>query len=213
MFGGLSRSGARTGTINFVSMPPFRPGRVILLNGASSSGKTSIAEQLLLMLNPPYVHMSVDAINSMRAKAKTLALNADELAAVLARTRAGFHRAVAGMAQAGNNIVADCVLSEPWRLLDCLTVMVDCEVVFVGVRCSTRELQRRERDRGDREAGLSAMQQHQVHAHGIYDIECDTTAATPQDCAIVINDFLARAQPPTAFDRLRALLLGDTPTS
>jgi chloramphenicol 3-O phosphotransferase len=165
------------------------------------------------MLNPPYFHMSVDAINSMRAKVKTLELDADELAAVLARTRAGFHRAVAGMAQAGNNIVADCVLSEPWRLLDCLTVMADCEVVFVGVRCSTRELQRREGGRGDREAGLAAMQQHQVHAHGIYDIECDTTEATPEDCAILINNFLARAQLPTAFDRLRALLLGDRPTS
>ncbi len=60
----------RADTINFVHMPPIRPGRIILLNGTSSSGKTSIAEQLLLMLNPPYFHMSVDAINSMRAEAK-----------------------------------------------------------------------------------------------------------------------------------------------
>jgi chloramphenicol 3-O phosphotransferase len=95
--------------------PPDRPGRVILRNGASSSGKTSIAG-LLLLLDPPHFHISVDAINGMRAKAKTLALDRTELPGVLTRTRAGFHRAVAGMAHAGNDIVADCVLSEPWRL-------------------------------------------------------------------------------------------------
>jgi chloramphenicol 3-O phosphotransferase len=120
-------------------VPPHSPGRIVLLNGASSSGKTSIAEQLLLMLDPPHFHMSVDAINGMRARAKTVVLNPAELAEVLARTRAGFHRAVAGMAQAGNNVVADYVFSERWRLLDCLAVMAGLEVVFVGVRCSPGE--------------------------------------------------------------------------
>ena len=96
--------------------PPDRPGRVIPLNGASSSGNTSIAGQLLLLLDPQHFHISVDAINGMRAKAKTLALDRTELPGVLARTRARFHRAVAGMAHAGNDSVADCVFSEPWRL-------------------------------------------------------------------------------------------------
>jgi chloramphenicol 3-O phosphotransferase len=83
--------------------PPDRPGRVIPLNGASSSGNTSIAGQLLLLLDPQHFHMS-------------LALDRTELPGVLARTRARFHRAVVGMAHAGNDSVADCVFSEPWRL-------------------------------------------------------------------------------------------------
>jgi chloramphenicol 3-O phosphotransferase len=99
-------------------------GQIIFLNGTSSSGKSSIAEQLLLVLDRPYFHMSVDAINSMRARERTLELGPAELGAVLARTRAGFHRAVAGMAQAGNDIVAGHVLSEQWRLLDCLAVLL-----------------------------------------------------------------------------------------
>ncbi|MGH3192598.1 MAG: phosphotransferase-like protein [Streptosporangiaceae bacterium] len=93
------------------------PGRIILLNGASGSGKTSIAEQLLVVLDEPWFHLPVDAINSMRARQRTLELSPAELDLVLARTRAGFHRAVAGMAAAGNNVVADHVLSERWRLL------------------------------------------------------------------------------------------------
>ena len=107
-------------------------GQIIFLNGTSSSGKSSIAEQLLLVLDRPYFHMSVDAINSMRAKERTLELGPAELDAVLARTRAGFHRAVAGMAQAGNDIVADHVLSEQWRLLDCLTVLAGLDVDRAG---------------------------------------------------------------------------------
>lgn len=39
-----------------------RRGQIILLNGTSSSGKSSIARQLLLMLDPPHFHVSVDAI-------------------------------------------------------------------------------------------------------------------------------------------------------
>jgi chloramphenicol 3-O phosphotransferase len=133
--------------------PSGPPGQIVLLNGVSSSGQTSIAEQLLSVLQRPWFHLPVDAVNGMRAKHRTLALSPAELDVVLARTRAGFHRAVAGMAAAGNNVVMDHVLSERWRLLDCLTVLADFDVAFVGVRCAPAELARRELLRGDREPG------------------------------------------------------------
>ena len=47
------------------------PGQVILLNGVSSSGKTSIAEALLDVLDRPYFHVSVDAIGAMRSTTRT----------------------------------------------------------------------------------------------------------------------------------------------
>jgi chloramphenicol 3-O phosphotransferase len=183
------------------------PGRIILLNGASGSGKTSIAEQLLLVLDEPWFHLPVDAINAMRSRQRTLELSPADLELVLARTRAGFHRAVAGMAAAGNDVIADHVLSERWRLLDCLAVFAAFDVVFVGVRCAPAELARRERLRGDREPGLALAQHERVHAHGRYDLECDTTNASPLDCALSIKAFLARARDrnePSAFDELRA---------
>ncbi len=184
--------------------PAARRGQIIFLNGTSSSGKTSIAEQLLQVLGPPYFHLSVDAINGMRARARTLELGPQELQDVLARTRAGFHRVIAGMAQAGNDIVVDYVLSERWRLLDCLTVLAAFDVVFVGVRCPLAELERRELSRGDRQSGHAASQLEFVHAHGLYDLECDTSLLSPRDCALQIRDFLAQRTGPGAFDRLRA---------
>jgi hypothetical protein len=95
-------------------------GRVIVLNGTSSSGKLSIAAELLRLLEEPYFHMSVDDFNAMRSKQRTLDLGEDGLADVLHNTRAGFHRAAAGLARAGNNVIVDHVLSEPWRPTDCL---------------------------------------------------------------------------------------------
>jgi chloramphenicol 3-O phosphotransferase len=186
-----------------------RRGRIIFLNGTSSSGKSSIAQALLQVLDEPWFHMPVDAINAMRSKNRTAELDQAGLDDVLARTRSGFHRAVAGMAEAGNDIVADHVLSENWRLIDCLRVFDRYEVVFVAVRCSPRELARRQLARGDREPGQAAAQQERVHAHGIYDLECDTTTASPMECALRIKEFVAGRQRPVAFDRLRSALLDD----
>jgi chloramphenicol 3-O phosphotransferase len=112
------------------------------------------------------------------------------------------------MAAAGNDLVVDHVLSEPWRLDDCLTVLAGADVFLVGVHCPLPELERRERARGDRPPGLAAHQYAVVHAHGVYDVECDTDAASPRACAELIKahveSSVARSEPPTAFRRLRA---------
>ncbi|MEU6575755.1 AAA family ATPase [Streptomyces sp. NPDC046805] len=178
-----------------------RRGLVIFLSGTSSSGKSSIAAELLHVLDEPYFHMSADAFHAMRTRKK---FPPDRLDEILHRTWQGFHRAIAGMAGAGNNVVVDHVLSADWRLADCLAVLDPRDVVFVGVRCPLAELERRERERGDRPSGLAARQWKQVHAHGVYDIECDTSRSDPLECAHLIRDFLPGRPAPTAFERLRA---------
>ena len=192
------------------STPESAGGRIVFLNGTSSAGKTSIAAELLHVLDEPSFHLQVDAFHAMRTSKE---IAPGELEAVLKRTWPGFHRAVAGMASAGNNIVVDHVLSERWRLLDCLALLEPRNVLFVGVHCSPEELRRREKARGDRPPGLAARQLDRVHAHGVYDIECDTTTASPRDCAERIKDFLPRAPSPTAFECLRRLLLEPAPRS
>ncbi|MFD5450193.1 chloramphenicol phosphotransferase CPT family protein [Streptomyces sp. NPDC127100] len=180
------------------------PGRIIFLNGTSSSGKSSIARELLDVLDDGvFFHLAVDSFNAMRTKR---ALEAEELDTALRRTRMGFHRSVAAMAEVGNDVVVDHVLSEPWRLLDCLSVLRPESVLFVGVHCPLEELTRRERERGDRPPGLAEHQYHLVHRHGDYDLECDTGTATARECAERIRDFLPRLphlSGGTAFARLR----------
>lgn len=182
-----------------------RTGRIVLLNGTTSSGKSSIARELLARLDPPWFHLAVDAFGAMRSVPATDRLTADEWPQVARRTRAGFHRAVAGMAAAGNDVVADHVLSEPWRLADLLDVFAPYDVLFVGVRCSLAELERRERARGDRQPGAARAQYEVVHAHGRYDLEVDSGVLDAAACADRIAAALAEpATGPGAFAALRA---------
>lgn len=183
-------------------------GQVVLLNGVSSSGKSTLARQLLADFDTPWFHMGVDMFGAMRAEAQTHDLDQASLTEVLRRTRAGFHRAVRAMALAGNNIVMDHVLSEPWRLADLLTVMADIDVVFVGVHCDAAVLMDREAARGDRPIGTAAAQMEPTHNHGLYDVEVNTSADDVQTCAARIREYLAQHPDTTlrAFHALRRSL-------
>ncbi|MFJ4468717.1 chloramphenicol phosphotransferase CPT family protein [Streptomyces sp. NPDC089424] len=183
-----------------LSAVPPRRGLIIFLNGTSSSGKSSIAAELLRILDEPCFHMAADSFHAMRSR---VPVPPDALDTVLHRTWQGYHRAVAGMAAAGNDVVMDHILSADWRLADCLSLFEPQDVVLVGVRCPVDELERRERERGDRPPGLAAAQLKQVHAHGVYDLECDTGASDAAECARRIKDFLPARPTPTAFQRLR----------
>ncbi|GAA1189320.1 chloramphenicol phosphotransferase CPT family protein [Streptomyces hebeiensis] len=191
--------------------PPVSPGRIVLLNGASSSGKSSIAHELVRLLDDPHLLMSVDRFYGMLPGPDASSAGATPADVLVRRVQAGFHRAVAGMAAAGNHLVVDQVLSRSWRLPDLLTVLDGHDVTFVGVHCPPTELARRERARGDREVGQAAAQLPVVHAHGLYDIECDTSSLTPRACAERIARHLARRAGSSAFDRLRAAHGPDLP--
>jgi chloramphenicol 3-O phosphotransferase len=183
---------------------PERPGRVIVLNGASSSGKSSIAAALRLLLSGSWYVMALDAFHTMR---DDQFLAEDEEQQVLDRACLGFHRAVAGMLQAGNDVIVDYVFGQDWRRRDLLAVLPLEQVVLVGVHCELPELERRERKRGDRPRGLAAYQLNRVSAHGVHDIDIDTTHCSPHEAAQTIANSLSK--PPTNWAAARRLGAGD----
>jgi chloramphenicol 3-O phosphotransferase len=182
-------------------MPELR-GRVILLNGASSSGKSSLGQALLSLLPDRWFLVPADVFGAMRSAAGTRVLDDVEIGELLKRTRLGYHRAVAALASVGNDVIMDYPLSERWRLDDLLDVLGADDVTLVEVRCSPEELARREHERGDRPVGL-AQAQTTVYEHGEFDIVVDTTRTSPDACAAHIADALGTLAPPKAFDRLR----------
>ncbi|GAA4912018.1 chloramphenicol 3-O phosphotransferase [Stackebrandtia albiflava] len=196
-----------TGPHDVFSHPPH--GRIILLNGTSSSGKTGIARALLPLLDRPHFHMPVDGINAMRADDWAERLGPERFSEVLERTVLGFHRAVAGMALAGNDVVMDHVLREPHWLTDCLRLFAPLDVLFVKVYCPLPELRRRELARRDREPGRAEHHFPRVHAHGRYDLECDTGRFSSHECARRIAARISEGTPGTAFEELRAAESGD----
>ncbi|GAB2449654.1 chloramphenicol phosphotransferase CPT family protein [Streptomyces incanus] len=176
-------------------------GRITFLNGTSGSGRTSTVRELLDVLGDGvFFHLAVDGFSAMRTRRE---LGAEQLDTALRQTREGLHRSITAMAGVDNDIVVDHVLSEPWRLLDCLTVLPPEDVLFVGVHCPPDELTRREPARGGRPPGLAAHRYDPFHAHGDYDLVCGTGTASPRECAQRVKEFLARRPGPTAFTRLR----------
>jgi chloramphenicol 3-O phosphotransferase len=170
-------------------------GQIVILNGTSSAGKSSIAASLQKVLDQAYFHFAIDRFRLMGAGKDW---TEDEFAVVLQRTILGFHRAVAGFAAAGNNVIVDCVLGERWRLDDIQATFAGFDVVLVGIRCPLDEVERRERERGNRPIGLAAFQFPIAHANMRYDLEVDSAADDPRACAVKIKTFLDQGVLPRA---------------
>jgi chloramphenicol 3-O phosphotransferase len=91
-------------------------------------------------------------------------------------------------------------------------------VLLVGVRCPIEEIMRR-RDAGEagREGGYATSLadgsvpepvlrwQHEVHQPGIYDLEVDTAALSPAECAEAIRRRLVDGPQPTALRQISML--------
>lgn len=175
------------------------PGRIIILNGTSCSGKSTIAIELVATLEPTYFHLGID---TFRTSGPQRQLSNDEGRLQAQRIAFGFHRAVAGFAAAGNNVVMDCLLGERWRVGDCLEVFAGFDVVLVGLHCPAAELRRREQARGTRALGRAESQLATIHAYVHYDVQLDTSTVSPSECAILIADHLADGETSRAFSTL-----------
>lgn len=185
------------------------PGTIIVLNGTSSSGKTSIVRALQDVLEEPFVDAGIDKF--IRALPRryldrplwdeVLGL-ATEAGPVGQRLISGMHHSIVALSRAGNNIVADHVLVERGWLEECTRLFCGLPAFLVGVRCPLDILEQREAARADRTLGQARAQFPLVHAHGIYDLEVDTSKASAEACAQQIKRRLEQDCAPAAFQQL-----------
>jgi chloramphenicol 3-O phosphotransferase len=175
-------------------------GKIIFLNGASSSGKSTIAKLLQDRLDEPFLHMQLDSFLQMLPH-----INDD----LVMKMAPGFHQSVAAMAGAGNNIIVDHVLVADEWLEECVRILTGY-VLFVGLRCPLTELERRESERDARRQGFARAQFEIVHAGKSYDVELDTSLLTPVECMQKVMSFYSDRKP-TAFLRMRQSLIPGQP--
>lgn len=199
------------------------PGQLILLNGASSAGKTSIIHALQAKLPEPYLECGIDKFLWMLPQPY---LNRPLWYEVIATHHPpqremyftsgrvgdqlifGMHRAITAMLQAGNNLLVDHVLLDPRWLADCVAQWVELEPLCVGVRCPLPLLEEREQARQDRTLGQARAHHLVVHAHALYDLEVDTALVSPQACADQILSYLNSGNRASAFARMHARASG-----
>jgi chloramphenicol 3-O phosphotransferase len=176
---------------------------LILLNGSSSAGKSSICEALQETLPEGYLHFSVDDVfgwmplrwHAADAGFRLVPQPNGETPIVTGpegrKIMRAWRRMVRAALDQGLKALVDDVFTEPDSRADWVEVLAGRDAVLVGVRCDLAELQRRELARGDRGVGQVLWQHERVHALGPYDLEIDTTAIGPQACAAAILQALA----------------------
>ncbi len=164
-------------------------GKIVILNGTSSSGKTTVARLLQDLLPGLYLHLSIDNFyrTSFPSAFFQTELRREQMSVQQPALQAGFSASAAALARAGNNIILDHVLL-PFDLFCCLLYFQGLSVYFVGLKCSADELKKREAARTDRMPGMALEQISLVHQHACYDLEIDTGKLLPEKCARLIKE-------------------------
>jgi chloramphenicol 3-O phosphotransferase len=166
--------------------------QIILLNGGSSSGKTSIATSLQELLPTTWLRFSIDDLvealpASLFTRSEGLTFGEDgevRPGPEFQQLEAAWMQGIAAMARAGANVIIDDVFlsgvaaRDRWQ-----TALAGLSVLWVGVRCDPQVAAAREQARQDRNVGMAAAQAQIVHVGMQYDLEVDTTAMAPRDCA------------------------------
>lgn len=166
-----------------------------MLNGGSSSGKTTIATSLQAVLPSSWLRLGVDTL--IDAMPQTLLTSDTGIefgddgsvrpGPEFGRLESAWMQGIAAMARAGARIILDDVFvsgvgaCDRWR-----AALADVSVLWVGVRCDAAVATERERGRGDRVAGMAALQAQMVHKGIEYDMEVDTTDMPAEECARLI---------------------------
>jgi chloramphenicol 3-O phosphotransferase len=159
---------------------PTARGKIILLNGASSSGKSTLAAALQQILDEPFWHYSIDHL----LVAKVLPSKRIEEGHFSWRDLrppffAGFHATLPVLAEEGNNLVVEHTI-ETAEWMDRLTRLLHAhDIYFVGLHCPLEELERRERARGDRRIGEARGDFETTHGFCSYDLEVGLAPAFP----------------------------------
>lgn len=174
---------------------------ILFLNGTSSAGKTTAARAFQQLWQEPVLYASIDSFIFMFADhvLKNDAVRKDALLPLIS----AFNQSLPNIAATGFPVIVDYVMESRAWLDECLDTLRDHDVYFVGVKCPLDELERRELARGDRQVGFARWQFDRVHRYGDYDLELDTHAHSPEQCAAQLRDLLLSGKKPSAFHRLR----------
>jgi chloramphenicol 3-O phosphotransferase len=187
-------------------------GRIVILNGAPRSGKSSIVEAIQDSFEEPWMNLGVD----VHARRVTPARyrpgiglrpggERPDLEPLVPVLYAALYESIAAHCRLGLDVVVDVGHHDgharPRHILaDCARRIVDLPVLVVGVRCPIAAImERRRRGQPGRENDyLSAPEdepvpaavlawQREVHIPGIYDMEVDTSVMSPLECAQAIR--------------------------
>lgn len=200
------------------------PGNIVILNGASRAGKSSIVAAIQETLNGVWMNIGMDSHImatpvpykpgvGLRPGRAQVAFDVERQVPVL---YSALYESIAAHARLGLNVAVDVkhhnVYTQDWNILpDCAVRLAGLPVLFVGVHCPIEEIwKRRQATWGQIEAEADdgvkfATEISQTACHiWPYDLEVDTSTLNPVECARIIGERLDQGPPGTAFHALAA---------
>ena len=103
-------------------------GRIILLNGTSSSGKTTLARALHAALDPPFHYYASDQL----ADAGFRPMDEEVRFAWREAFFDGFHRSIPSFASVGLNLIVEHIVEKASWAQQLATLLKDFDVFWVG---------------------------------------------------------------------------------
>ena len=176
----------------------MKPARIIILNGVSSVGKSSIAKAIQANVSRPFLYVPGDAFLKMppetmmnhpdgisvrTAPDQSLAI---EFGDGIARLMRGMRRSVSALASQGNHLIVDDIMMNATDQEDYRDLLEAHEVSFVGLFAPIEVLEQREANRKNRLSGLARWQHCRVHHGIVYDLKVDTSGTSPGENARAI---------------------------
>ncbi len=198
--------------IIFEGMIKLKQGILVILNGTSSSGKTSISTELINQKEIPFYHLSIDDffnnyngfINNKFPDEPPREIDHQVVSQILDDSIISvYHSTIKLLLEFGFNVIADTIIDNDKRFNEFLDQFFDQPTLYIGVICSIEELIRREQTRGDRQIGLAASQYSKVYCFDEYDLEVDTEEMNPTECAEKILSFIKSNKEYSVFKKLR----------
>lgn len=178
------------------------PGKIIIINGPSSAGKTTLALALQRQLDVPFIRFSFDLFIDHKAfpseQIKSGKFSWEQMRPSVFQ---GLHQCLPALATAGNNLIFDHIIETKAWLYELVSLISELDVFFVGLHCSLPELERRERQRGDRRPGEARQDYQTVHSIPSYDLELDSEQPLEENVTRLIQAWKER-RPPSALDRM-----------
>ena len=157
-------------------------GRIILLNGTSSSGKTTLSGVLRTKLPPEFCYYASDQL----ADAQFRPVEPAARSAGREKFFDAFHRSIPVMASAGIDLLVEHIVEEQQWADDLASLLAGLDVFWVGVHAPMEVINAREVQRGDRTIGEAAYHLR-THSFCRYDCEVDTTRPTEEIATEIVN--------------------------
>ena len=166
----------------------MKKGKILLLNGPSSAGKTTLSWELQTKAPGYWYWLPLD---SFLMAVPSQQWEKDEGEGF--RTAFDLHHdCVKLISDQGKNIIVDTVIYTDENLASFENRLAGHPIIRVKVTCPVEELNRRELARGDRDIGLAASQAEAMAAQTNYDLTVDIHAQSTEECAQLIIALLAK---------------------